>query len=121
MLSVVATCRRQNRNVLELLTACCAARLDGSDALSLLRATWLLRSLSSLGPRRPERSLSGILAAVTRYGSGTGACGWPAASDEAKPSVTTTKAQTGVRTFETPLALRIVAKLPFLGLGLYSK
>ncbi len=36
MLSVVATCRRQNRNVLELLTACCAARLDGSDAPSLL-------------------------------------------------------------------------------------
>ena len=38
MLSVVATCRQQNRNVLELLTACCAARLDGSDAPSLLRA-----------------------------------------------------------------------------------
>ena len=36
MLSVVATCRQQNRNVLELLTACCAARLDGSDAPSLL-------------------------------------------------------------------------------------
>ena len=38
MLSVVATCRQQNRNVLELLTACCEARLDGSDVLSLLPA-----------------------------------------------------------------------------------
>ena len=38
MLSVVATCRQQNRNVLELLTACCRARLDGSDAPSLLSA-----------------------------------------------------------------------------------
>jgi len=37
MLSVVATCRQQNRNVLELLTACCSARLDGSDAPTLLR------------------------------------------------------------------------------------
>ena len=36
MLSVVATCRQQNRNVLELLTACCRARLDGSAAPSLL-------------------------------------------------------------------------------------
>jgi len=36
MLGVVATCRQQNRNVLELLTACCAARLDGSDAPALL-------------------------------------------------------------------------------------
>ena len=31
MLSVVATCRQQNRKVLELLTACCRARLEGSD------------------------------------------------------------------------------------------
>jgi transposase len=38
MLSVVATCRQQNRNVLELLTACCAARLAGSAAPSLLPA-----------------------------------------------------------------------------------
>ena len=38
MLSVVATCRQQNRNVLELLTACCRARLDGSAAPSLLPA-----------------------------------------------------------------------------------
>ncbi len=38
MLSVVATCRQQNRNVWELLTACCRARLDGSDAPSLLPA-----------------------------------------------------------------------------------
>ena len=38
MLSVVATCRQQNRNVLELLTACCAARLGGSAAPSLLPA-----------------------------------------------------------------------------------
>ncbi len=38
MLSVVATARQQNRNVLKLLTACCTARLDGSAALSLLPA-----------------------------------------------------------------------------------
>jgi len=38
MLSVVATVRQQNRNVLELLAACCAARLDGSAAPSLLPA-----------------------------------------------------------------------------------
>ena len=38
MLSVVATARQQNRNVLEFLTACCRARLDGSDAPSLLPA-----------------------------------------------------------------------------------
>lgn len=38
MLSVVATARQQNRNVLELLTACCRARLDGSAAPSLLPA-----------------------------------------------------------------------------------
>ena len=38
MLSIVATCRQQNRNVLELLTACCRARLDGSAARSLLPA-----------------------------------------------------------------------------------
>ena len=36
MLSIVATCRQQNRNVLEFLTACCRARLDGSDVPSLL-------------------------------------------------------------------------------------
>jgi transposase len=35
-LSVVATCRQQKRNVLEFLTACCRARLDGSEAPSLL-------------------------------------------------------------------------------------
>jgi transposase len=39
MLSVVATARQQHRNVLELLTACCRARLDGSVAPSLLPAT----------------------------------------------------------------------------------
>ena len=39
LLSVVATARQQNRNVLELLTACCRARLDGSAAPSLLPAT----------------------------------------------------------------------------------
>jgi len=38
MLSVVATARQQNHNVLELLTACCRARLDGSAAPSLLPA-----------------------------------------------------------------------------------
>jgi transposase len=38
MLSVVATARQQNRNVLELLTACCQARLDGAAAPSLLPA-----------------------------------------------------------------------------------
>jgi len=36
MLSVVATARQQNRNVLELLTACCTARLAGSAVPSLL-------------------------------------------------------------------------------------
>jgi len=36
MLSMVATCRQQNHNVLELLTTCCRARLDNSDAPSLL-------------------------------------------------------------------------------------
>ena len=39
MLSVVATARQQKRNVLELLTACCRARLAGSAAPSLLPAT----------------------------------------------------------------------------------
>ena len=39
MLSVVATARQQNRNVLELLRACCSARLDDSAAPSLLPAT----------------------------------------------------------------------------------
>ena len=38
MLSVVATCRQQDRNVLEFLSTCCRARLDGSDAPSLLPA-----------------------------------------------------------------------------------
>ena len=38
MLSVVATARQQNRNVLDLLTACCRARLDRSAAPSLLPA-----------------------------------------------------------------------------------
>jgi transposase len=38
MLSVVATCRQQNRNVWELLTASCHARIDGSAAPSLLPA-----------------------------------------------------------------------------------
>jgi transposase len=38
MLSVVATARQQKRNVLELLTACCRVRLDGSEAPSLLPA-----------------------------------------------------------------------------------
>ena len=38
MLSVVATARQQNLGVLELLTACCQARLDGSAAPSLLPA-----------------------------------------------------------------------------------
>jgi len=36
---MVATARQQNRNVLELLTACCSARLDDSAAPSLLPAT----------------------------------------------------------------------------------
>ena len=38
MLSVVATCRQHDRNVLTLLTAGCRALVDGSDAPSLLRA-----------------------------------------------------------------------------------
>ena len=32
----IAPCRQQNRNVLDLLTACCRARLDGSAAPTLL-------------------------------------------------------------------------------------
>jgi len=36
MLSLVAACRQQNRNVLEFFTACCAARHDGADAPSLV-------------------------------------------------------------------------------------
>jgi transposase len=38
ILSVVATCRQQGRNVLEFLTACCQAALHGSAAPSLLPA-----------------------------------------------------------------------------------
>ncbi len=38
ILSVVATCRQQGRNVLEFLTACCQATLHGSAAPSLLPA-----------------------------------------------------------------------------------
>jgi len=48
MLSVVATARQQNRNVLELLTACCRTRLDGSAAPSLLPAEADRRQLSFL-------------------------------------------------------------------------
>ena len=36
MLSVVATCRQQNRNVLDFLTACCGAPREGSTPPSLL-------------------------------------------------------------------------------------
>ena len=36
VLSVVATCRRQGRNVLEFLTACCRAQLNGEAPPSLL-------------------------------------------------------------------------------------
>jgi transposase len=36
ILSVVATCRQQGRNVLEFVTACCQARLQGRPAPSLL-------------------------------------------------------------------------------------
>ena len=36
MLSVVATCRQQDRNVLEYLTRCYQAHLDGQPAPSLL-------------------------------------------------------------------------------------
>ncbi len=39
ILSVVATCRSQGRNVLEFVTACCQARLHGQAAPSLLPAT----------------------------------------------------------------------------------
>ena len=39
MLSVVATCRQQKRGVLEYLTNCHRARLDGRAALSLLPVT----------------------------------------------------------------------------------
>jgi transposase len=38
ILTVVATCRQQGRNVLEYLTACCRARIRGSPAPSLLPA-----------------------------------------------------------------------------------
>ena len=38
MLTTVATCRQQGRNVLEYLTACCRARIRGSPAPSLLPA-----------------------------------------------------------------------------------
>ena len=36
ILSVVATCRQQGRNVLEFVTACCQARLQGQTPPSLL-------------------------------------------------------------------------------------
>jgi transposase len=36
MLSVVATCRQQNRSVLEFVTACCRARYDGAHMPSLM-------------------------------------------------------------------------------------
>jgi len=36
VLSVVATCRQQNRNVLDFLTACCGAPREGSTPPSLL-------------------------------------------------------------------------------------
>jgi transposase len=39
VLSVAATCRRQNRSVLEYLTGCLRARLDGRASPSLLPAT----------------------------------------------------------------------------------
>ena len=35
ILSIVATCRQQNRNVLEFLADCCCARLDSNDAPTL--------------------------------------------------------------------------------------
>jgi transposase len=38
ILTVVATCRQQGRNVLELVTSCCQARLQGQTAPSLLPA-----------------------------------------------------------------------------------
>lgn len=36
ILTVVATCRQQGRNVLEFVTSCCQARLQGEPAPSLL-------------------------------------------------------------------------------------
>src|SRR5205807_733614 len=36
ILTVVATCRQQDRNVLEFVTACCQARLQGQTPPSLL-------------------------------------------------------------------------------------
>jgi transposase len=39
ILSVVATCRQQGRNVLEYLTACCAARVEGLPPTTLLPQT----------------------------------------------------------------------------------
>jgi transposase len=38
ILSVVATCRQQGRNVLEYLTGCCRAALEGAAPASLLPA-----------------------------------------------------------------------------------
>ena len=35
---MLPTCRHENHNVLALLTACCVARLDGSDVPALLPA-----------------------------------------------------------------------------------
>ena len=39
VLSVAATCRQQGRNVLDFITACLRARLDGTPAPSLLAGT----------------------------------------------------------------------------------
>ena len=56
MLSVVATCRQQNRNVLQLLTACCRARLEGSASPSLLPTEGELDA-AQLASRPSERAV----------------------------------------------------------------
>ena len=72
MLSVVATCRQQNRNVLELLTACCRAR----GRRSLHRCTRLAsarrtdrRAAGTLGRHRRQWAL-----VQNRTGAGRNAC-----------------------------------------------
>jgi hypothetical protein len=69
MLSVVATCRQQNRNVLELLTARCRARLDGSGnpfvaaRRSRIGARLRGESLATAVQKRPQPLAGGVISA----------------------------------------------------------
>ncbi len=56
MLSVVATCRQQNRNVLDFLTAYCGAPREGSTPPSLLPQ----RALAVRAAEEPPLELSRI-------------------------------------------------------------